>query len=300
MTAREGTSRQLPDDPRVATLILRRAGYGKRMQEHSALLHLVRALAALDGVEVVAAEQGALVGRRGTGPVIGWPEIAELLRDDDPFDRAPRLRLAVLVELYRRVAALGEAAAEELARAARPLALPAGHPLRPGAGWVREAVPGGLLDLGVGVAGFLPDQDDVLPLQPSVALAAGFDVAAAWSRVRALGDCRGEIAVSRLLRPGLPLASLPALPVLWGTGGCDALTLLALPGVRARLDGPAAVPARDRAWLGTRAADEAYLQAVWMLTPPARRGIPEPLAVGPEGVVPLRPRQLSGRSPIGS
>jgi hypothetical protein len=90
--------------------------------------------------------------------------------------------------------------------------------------------------------------------------------------------------------------------VLTGVGGIDALTMLALPTVRGRLAGPVAAPARDQAWLGLgrRAGDADYLRAVWMLTVAARRGVLEPLAVGPAAVVRLRPAQHSGSSPIGS
>ena len=78
--------------------------------------------------------------------------------------------------------------------------------------------------------------------------------------------------------------------------------MLALPATRERLTGPVAVPARDTAWLGLgrRAFDESYLRSVWILTAAARRGVGEPLTVGPDAVARLRRAQRSGSSPIGS
>jgi hypothetical protein len=269
--------------------------YGKHMEEHSALLTVVRAVAVLDGVDAEPTEAGVRVTRGPGAQVITWSQVAELLGADDPLDRAPRLRLAVLLLLHRAAAGLGSTAAESFREAARPLALPVGHPLHPGPGWIRERVPGDVLDLGIGVTGLAGEQD-ILPLPPSVATAVGFDAAAEWPRVRALGAEWGDIALARLFGPaGGPL-------VLAGAGGVDALTVLALPDTRQRLTGPVAAPSRDRAWLGLgrRSSDEEYLRAVWTLTTTARRGVLEPLAVGPAGVSPLRPGQRSGSSPIGS
>lgn len=269
--------------------------YREHMEEHPALLRLVRAVAVLDGVDAEPTADGVpTVGGADPG-IIGWAEIADLLGADDPLDRAPRLRLAVLLLLHRQLATLGSGAAEALHDAARPLALPVGHPLHPGHDWAREPVPGGVLELGVGVAGLVPGQD-VLPLPGPVAVAAGLrgDDEADWRRIRALGDGVGEHALARLR------ATEDHGAVLIGSGGIDALTLLALPAARDQVAGPVAVPARDRAWLGARATDESFLRAVWVLTGVARRGVAEPLAVGPRGVAPLRPAQRSGSSPIGS
>lgn len=264
------------------------------MEEHSALLELVRAVSVLDGVDTEPTEAGVRVARR-SGPLLPWSQVADALSTHDPLDREPRLRLAVLVVLHRAVAELGPRAAAEAVRdAARPLALPVGHPLHPGPSWVQERVPGDVLDLGVGVVGLAGR--DVLPLPPAVAALAGYDTAAEWSQVRALGTEWSDVALARLFGPADPPL------VLTGAGGVDALTVLALPATRERLTGPVAAPARDKAWLGLgrRSHDESYLSAVWMLTAPARRGVLEPLSVSPDRVMPLRPAQRSGSSPIGS
>jgi hypothetical protein len=264
------------------------------MEEHSALLLLVHAVAVFDGMGADPTEAGVPITPGRSGAVIGWPQIADVLGADDPLDQAPRLRLTALLMLHRQVAALGPDAAEMIRQAARPLALPVGHPLHPGPGWVRERVPGDVLDLGLGVTGLAPEQD-VLPLPRSVARAAGLDADAEWPRVRALGEEWCDVALSRL-------GSTDRSLVLAGAGGVDALTLIALPDARHRVSGVVAAPSRDRAWLGLgrRSNDESYLQAVWMLTAAARRGVPGPLSVEPAAVTPLRPAQRSGSSPIGS
>jgi hypothetical protein len=283
------------DAQRVTYVRLHAYRYGKHMEEHSALLRLVRAVTVLDGVDAEPSEAGVRATRTHGTRTISWSHVAAILGTADPLDRAPRLRLAVTLVLSCAVAELGSAAAEALRDAARPLALPVGHPLHPGPGWVRERVPGDVLDLGTGVTG-LAGVHDVLPLPAALAADKGYDEVAEWPRVRALGAEWGDVALARLFGP----ADSP--PVLTGAGGVDALTVIALRRTRERLTGPVAVPARDQAWLGMgrRACDESYLHSVWLLTAAARRGVLEPLAVGPAGVAPLRPAQRSGSSPIGS
>jgi hypothetical protein len=222
---------------------------------------------------------------------VSWPEIARLLRDDDPVHPAPRRRLALLLDLHRTVQGLGSAAADVVGRAIRPLALPAGHPLHPGPDWVRQPVPGGVLDLGLGVWRLLPGQDDVVPLPPAIVQTAGLAADTAWSALRPEAGRLAGFAIDRARATGTVSRVLAAV------GGVDALTLLALDPVRAWLAaaaGPAgptlvAAPRRDRAWLGDAATDRDYAQAVWLLTTPAQRGVPEPLSVpaAAEGPIPL-------------
>jgi hypothetical protein len=274
------------------------------MEQHPALLQLVHALTVLEGVEVTQDEDGVHVGTRTHGGLVGWREIDAALGTDDPLDRAPRLRLQLLLALHRVIVGLGDAAAATVRRAARPLALPARHPLHPGRSWVQDAVPGGVLELGVGVCGLRGGRTPV-PLPASVAAAAGLDPTAHWDRLLDLGECSGDLAVDRWARAGAD----PQADVLRNAGGCDALTFLALPGVRGRLAAagtagaePAArfwphalacSPSREQVWTGRRAADDAYARAVWMLTPAAERGIAVPLLVDAHRVAPAPPAQRS-------
>lgn len=251
------------------------------MTDHPELMRLVRAACVLDGVCAHPTPAGVLVADGPDSPLVPWTEIEQLLGADDPVCAPPRLRLAHLLTLRRAVAALGDRAADVVGRAARPLALPVRHPLHPGPGWVHEPVPGGLLDLGLGVARLLPGQDGVLPLPPSVAAAAGL-TADAWHHLVPLADRLAEFAIDRM-QAGGPLAD-----VLVGVGGCDALTLLTLGPVRGWLararPGPLSAPRRDRVWTGAAAADREYVRAVWMLTTPGQRGIADPLRATPHGV----------------
>src|SRR5690349_20295409 len=111
------------------------------MDGHPALRRLVRAACVIDGLGAEPTSDGVLVPGCPCGALVSWTELAGLLGDDDPVHPAPRRRLALLIELHRAVQRLGPAAAGALTGALRPLALPAGHALHPGEGWVREQVP---------------------------------------------------------------------------------------------------------------------------------------------------------------
>ena len=246
------------------------------MVEHALLVQLVQAACVLDGVDAEPTADGVLVGGARTVSPIPWPDIEGVLAGDDPVAPGPRLRLALLLELRRAVDARGADAAADVARAVRVLALPVGHPLHPGAGWVRHRVPGGLLEVGLGVHGLLRGQDGVLPLPPAIGHAV--DAGDLWTRAWSLGERLAHRAVARL--DGSPRDHLG------GVGGCDALTLLALPALRERVAGagPVAAPCRDGVWLGAAAADRDYVRAVWMLTGAGRRGLPRPVVVDGSGV----------------
>lgn len=250
------------------------------MEQHP--LRLVRAVRALDGMGAEPSPAGVLLPG---GPLVDWEDVAQALGDDDPIAPAPRVRLTLLLRLRGLVHALGPGAGTAILQAARPLALPPGHALHPGPRWIREPVPGGLLDLGLGVSGLLPGQDSVIPVPPSVVAACGVTAEDAWAGLLPLVERLGGFALDRLEGP----AHEPS--AVTGVGGCDALTLLALAPVRQGLQadhrpGPFSAPSRDRVWVGAAAADHAYVRAVWILTAPAHRGLLEPMTVGSSGIVP--------------
>jgi hypothetical protein len=265
------------------------------MAEHSVLLQFVRAACALDGVAAEPTTDGVLLAGSPPLPLIPWPEIDRVLAGDDPVGPAPRLRLALLLQLRGAVQSLGPAAAEAVGRAARPLALPVGHPLHPGPAWIRATVPGGLLDLGLGVHQLLRGQDDVLPLPPAVVSAAGLDAEDLWLRLYPVAERLSTFAIDRVRADG------PHPGVLVGVGGCDALTMLSFAPVRHWLatrrpdrhpdrgPEPVAAPRRDRVWVGPAAADGDYVRAVWLLTASARRGVLDPMTADPAGVRPTAP-----------
>jgi len=254
------------------------------MAEHSVLLEVVRAAATLAGVATEPAADGILLSCPDgppslPEPVIPWSRIHALLQDDDPLGPGPRLRLALTLQFHVAVRSLGDTALDAVVRAARPLALPPGHRLHPGPAWAVERMPGGVLEVGVGVTRLLPGQTATLPLPPDVAAVAGLAPAALWPRLRDLLERLSGFALDRVTAHG------PRPGVLRPVGGCDGLTLLASPAVRERLDGATvAAPRRDRVWTGGAAEDHGYVHAAWLLTVPAERGLPGPLRVTPSAV----------------
>jgi hypothetical protein len=270
------------------------------MHEHGELHRLVRAAAVLDGLGIRPSADGAHLRGTGSGPPIGWAELDGVLGPDDPLERAPRHRLALLVAMRRLVANPSPDDAARIRRACRLLALPTHHPLHPGPTWALDVVPGGVLDLGPGVLGVIPTVDGdegLLPLPSSIADHLGLDLTAMWPDLLVAAERAGAAAVRRL-RGRHPDTLLPA-------GGCDVLTLLTTVTVRHRLAGRAGRPARvravrrDGAWVGPRADDGPRARAVWLLTPPSLRGVPHVLTLAGDGVAAVPggpPAQRSGSS----
>jgi hypothetical protein len=261
------------------------------MPEHVELLHLVRAVAAIDGIELRPGRLGVRPAGR-TGGLISWPQVRATLGSDDPLDPAPRLRLELLVELHQVLGELGVDAAAWLGRACRAMALPVGHPLHPGRGWVRHRLPGGVLDLGLGVAGLLPGRSGPVPLPTEVAEAAGITPDAGWDRLWQQAERLGALA-------GRHLASTGDSAVIRSAGGCDALTLAATHALRDHLLGstgaaglPVAAPRRDQVLTGDRAGDRDRTRATWLLTSAAERGVLEPLRLTGTGVEPVQLRTM--------
>ena len=256
------------------------------MPEHVELLHLVRAVAAIDGIELRPDRDGVLPPGRAVS-LISWPQVRATLGSDDPLDPAPRRRLELLVELHQVVGELGPDAADRLGQASRALALPVGHPLHPGRGWVRHRLPGGVLDLGLGVAGLLPGRPGPVPLPPGVAEAAGLGGADRWERLWQQAERLGALA-------GRHLAGTGDSAVIRSAGGFDALTLAATQALRDHLLGstgpaglPVAAPRRDRVLTGARAGDRDRSRATWLLSAAAERGVLEPRRLTGSGVEPV-------------
>jgi hypothetical protein len=269
------------------------------MPDHTELLRLVRAVAVLDGIGVGASNRGLRPDGSDSAGLITWEQVSDALANDDPLDPAPRHRLALLIALHQMVAELGQQAARQLATLSRVLALPVGHQLHPGDGWAVQPVPGGVLELGVGVVDLLPGQTAPLPLPRSVAALAGELGADSWSRLLEQAETLGRLA-------GRHLASTGDSAALTSMGGCDALTLTTTTALRSHLLGSngsagsngsngdgvpgvrIAAARRDRVWTGARATDRDRARAVWLLTPGPERGVLEPLRLTGTGVEPVR------------
>lgn len=258
----------------------------------------VLAACVLHDVDATPLDEGVVVRGGGRDVTVGWQDVAHAVRGRGE-DEAPLL----LARTLRSVAALADASAspvgvDEVAGRARLVALPADHLDHPGPGWVRERVPGGLLELGLGVAD-LTAPDVVSPLPPSVVAAGVVDAATLvgwWARAREHADRMGELLVARL-QAGRPVATGSAAgAVLRPYGGVDVLGLLAVAGVRAHLareDGTGmravAVPDRSRGWLDPSRVDPAFVGAAWTATDVLARGLPVPLLVTTEEVAAARP-----------
>jgi hypothetical protein len=161
----------------------------------------------------------------------------------------------------------------------RPFAAPVGHPAHPGPGWVRSTVRGGILDLGLGIAGLVPGQPDkICPLPAGV----GSLNADQWFET-ALDylEQMATLAVARYARrPSDPLRPM---------GDCDVVTLFASrtfrTGLLAGTGGTgrglrtAAAPMRTRGWLDLRRIDPEFVACAARATEPEQRGFARPLLV---------------------
>lgn len=245
----------------------------------TALRRTVLAVSVLDNVDLMPADTGVTLHGSHPDLVLSWDEIALALGDSDPDSDVARRRLRMWVRLRAGLAKISNP--EE---AARPVGLPPAHPLHPGRTWVRASVPGGALDLGLGLLGPLGDPDEVVVVPPALLMAAGIDADPWWPfQVREL-ERTGRLAAERLLRD----ESSPLRPF----GDLDVLTLLCSTAFRAALCDAdpigwrtAAVPMRTRGWLDLGRIDPAFAAAAALATDPNERGFDRAVFVTPEEVV---------------
>lgn len=242
-----------------------------------ALRRCVLAVCVLDDVDLLPRDDGVVL----PGPPavhVPWALLADALGDAPAESGAGRARVRAALRLHQLAARHGTGTPNAVRGAARAVALPPGHHLHPGPAWVRERLPGGVLDLGLGLLGLSDQPDDVRPLPPGSAAALGLDADGWWPAIRDHAERMGGLTARRIARDGRP--------VLRPHGGCDALTLLASAALRAALadgDGTGlravAAPTRRRAWFDLRQADPEFVAAAWSLTSPQDRGLPRPLLV---------------------
>ncbi len=257
-----------------------------------ALRRCALAVSVLDDIPVEPREHGVLLGRDWDDPLrvtVPWVRLEQALAGADPESPAGRLRLRDW--LRARAALTGDAAM--VRRRLVPLGLPADHALHPGAGWVREQVPGGLVGLGLGLrvtvrSSATTADDSVVALAPSALACAGFDARHWWPPVRERLDELALLAIERLTRDGGGL--------LTPTGGCDVLTLLGSRWLREHLAGgdgtgmrALAAPMRTRAWFDLARIDPAFVAAAAAATDEEHRGVGRPLLVTADEVA-LAPR----------
>jgi len=168
---------------------------------------------------------------------------------------------------------------DDLAERARPVGLPPGHALHPGAPWVRHRVVGDSLDLGIGFRGIQPGHPDrVIVVPRGVFDAYGTDPMVFWKQARGYLEQMGALAVERWRRD----QGATVRPM----GDCDVVTLLGshtfrwavsageASGMRA-----AVIPMRTRGWLDISRIDPAFGPAAATATDEAERGYARPVLV---------------------
>ncbi len=239
-----------------------------------ALRRGVLAVAVLHDVDLQPADDG--VDLPGAVPVhVSWAECTSALAGSQPDSTDGQGRLAGWL-LARRW--LADHHLGDLAERARPVGLPVSHTIHPGPAWVRHAVPGGALDLGLGLLGLDPAQpDSVVVLPEGVWAPAGIDPAPWWTPARAYLAAMCRLAVDRRRRS--PDDGVRPM------GNCDPVTLLGCGDFRSALVGSAGgmaavgAPMRDRVWTDLRRVDPAFVVAAAAATDPDQRGFPRPLLV---------------------
>jgi hypothetical protein len=220
--------------------------------------------------------------------VVGWDALASALGPIEPTDERAPWRLATWLRQVRELAGSPEWL---LAAQTQVVGLPVGHALHPGPGWALESVPGGALDLGLGVLGLnRSEPDTVVLVAPSVWEAADLDPKGAgwWDLATERLEEVGGLAIERWRRrPERVLTPL---------GRVDAVSLLGSVRFRSALaDASAglcavAMPMRSRGWLNLSAIDPVFAPAAALATDPEQRGFDRMIfvtrhevALAPEG-----------------
>lgn len=246
-----------------------------------ALRRCVLAVSVLQDLDLVPVDDGVIVA---SGRLIPWDCLDAALTGYDAD--APESRV-VLSSWLRAVQDIAWRSPADLAARARPVGLPRGHALHPGPGWVRATVPGGALDLGVGMLGIGADPEKVSLLRGGLLQACGHDPAQWWPSCLRYLEEMGELAASRYrLHPERPLRPM---------GDCDVVTLLGSGALRRALVGTdparmraAAMPTRQRGWLDLSRIDPAFALVAATLADTEDRGFERPLLITAEEVAMAR------------
>lgn len=236
--------------------------------------------AVLDDIDVSPAEHGVVLD--GMPPLaLTWEQLDQAVAPRDPVSPDGRARLVGWLTMVRWVADLPH---DHVVERLRPVGLPPTHTLHPGDAWVRERVPGDLLDLGFGLTAIDPDDPDaVLVVPPGILEAVGVDPAPLWTAMQEYLERMGEVAALRLERdPETPLRPM---------GDADVVTLLgsrALRSALAQADGVGmrgvAAPMRTRGWTDPDHVDSAFALAAVAATVDAEQGLPCAALVTDDGV----------------
>lgn len=242
------------------------------------LRSLLLAIQVLDDTDLELTDQWL---RLPGGHRVAWRHVRAAGKGLIAGSEPDRRRLAGWLETVRQLAAIPLEALPDLVR---PVGLSPDHTLHPGAGWTRDAVLGGALDLGVGVLGLDPARPEaVVVVEPSVWAALRVNPARWWPRCRRVLEEMGGLAARRW--------AVSADGQLRPMGDCDVLTLLGSVALREALAGTdggmraVVVPMRRRGWTRLSRLDPAFAPAAAMATDPVDRGVLRPLLVTADEVV---------------
>ena len=252
------------------------------LNELSALRRCALAVSVLYDMDLVPHADGVVLPRAG---LVTWAAIARAVSSVDVNSEQARERLGEWIWTREQVAGTPEALLED---SARVVGMPVDGDLHPGADWVREHVPGGALDLGLGLLGLDPESPEtVVPIAESVLRDAGLYGDGWWPAARQRLDRMAELAAQRRQRDDVA----PIRPM----GDADVVTLLGAQALRAELadeqpDGLATVvvPLRDRGWAPATRMDPAFGPAVAAIADEVNRGFCRPLLVTAEELVLVR------------
>lgn len=250
----------------------------------SALRRCALAVSVLYDIDLVPHADGVTLPRAG---LVTWAAIARAVATVDVNSEQARERLGEWIWVREQVAGTPIPVLEA---SARVVGMPVDDSLHPGADWVREHVPGGALELGLGLVGLDPQSPEtVVPVAESVLLDAGLYGDSWWPAARERLDRMGELAAQRRQRDD----AAPIRPM----GDADVVTLLGTRALRARLaaeqpDGLATVvvPLRDRGWAPATRMDPAFGPAVAAIADDVDRGFARPLLVTAEELALVRER----------
>ena len=252
------------------------------LDELSALRRCALAVSVLYDIDLVPHDDGVQLPRAG---LVTWAAIARAVSTVDVNSELARERLGEWIWTREQVAGTPEAILEA---SARVVGMPVDAGLHPGADWVREHVPGGALDLGLGLLGLDPESPEtVVPVAESVLRDAGLYADGWWPAARERLNQMAELAAQRRQRDDVA----PIRPM----GDADVVTLLGARALRERLAAEqpdrlatVVVPLRDRGWAPATRMDPAFGPAVAAIADDVDRGFCRPLLVTAEELVLVR------------
>jgi hypothetical protein len=262
-----------------------------------ALRRCVFAISVLDEIDVLPLDNGIQLG--GVPRIhVDWDELWHAVGTLDPESASGRRRVARWLQQRRWLADRPHAELRELAR---PVGLPVGHVLHPGADWPRDRVLGDALDVGLGLAGLDPSRpDDVVVVPTPLLRGAGIEASLLWHDARLYLERMAALAVQRWKRS-------PA-EVLRPMGDCDVVTLLASRTLRTALCADTGgmraivVPMRTRGWVDLGRIDPAFGIAAAAASDPEDCGFPRGLLITTDEVVMVqpggRPHEIALRDPV--